>query len=76
MSSSFLQLALESSDLSQALWKADQIHSKWSWVKKVVILSENSCHFVNLLIFAELFLYQLEINHVIQQLTEENLRTL
>ena len=52
MSSSFLQLAVGSRDLSQAgkeitVCKAEQVHkmttqsknSKWSWMKKVVILS-------------------------------------
>jgi hypothetical protein len=27
--------------------KIDKLHSKWSLVKKVSILSENSCHFVS-----------------------------
>ena len=66
MSASFLHLAVGSRDLSQAeeeitVCKAEQIRqkdsSKWSWVKKVVILSENSCHFVNLLSFAKSYLF-------------------
>ena len=28
------------------------LHSKWFWVQNIVLLSENSCHFVNLINFA------------------------
>ena len=83
MSSSFLQLAVESRDLSQtekeiSVYKAKEIHkmttffthdnSKWSWVKEVVILSEKQLSFWEFAHLCKLlFLFQLEI----QQPTEE-----
>ena len=58
MSSSFLLMAFVSRDLCQ--------------VEKEII-GENSCHFMNFLSFCmQLFLYQLEINLVIQQPTAKN----
>ena len=55
MSSSLLQLALGMRELSQTekRIKAGQIQKiiLTSWMNTVVILSENSCHFVNLLSF-------------------------
>ena len=45
-------------------------------MNKVVILSENSCHFVNFFRFTYcLFSSHLEINHVIQEPTEINQNT-
>ena len=46
MSSKILLFAIGSHDLSQPE-QIHKIHPKWSWVKNVVILSENSCHFVS-----------------------------
>ena len=75
MSSKILQLAVGSHDLSQAVLflQAEQIHkihSKWSWVKKVVILSKNT-YFVSCTAACQLsrqyFVIQFEINQVIQQ---------
>ena len=62
-----LQLTIETHDLSQdkyflQLLQAEQIlkmttvFTKNAWVKKIIILSENSCHFV--------------INHAIQESTD------
>ena len=77
MCSTMLQLTPGSRDISQAekeinVCKAEQIHKmttqNGSWMQKVVILSE-----VKQLSFCEFA--QLEINHVIQQPTEENQRT-
>ena len=72
-------MAVGSHDLSQAEKKiilflqAEQIHkihSKWSWVKKSVILSKNT-YFVSCIAACQLsrpyFVIQFEINQVIQQ---------
>ena len=79
MSSKILRLAVGSHNLSQAKKKAvlflqakqiHKIHSKWSWVKKVVILSKNT-YFVSCTAACQLsrqyFVIQFEINQVIQQ---------
>ena len=79
MSSKILRLAVGLHDLSQAKKKAVlflqaeqiyKIHSKWSWVKKVVILSKNT-YFVSCTAACQLsrqyFVIQFEINQVIQQ---------
>ena len=65
-----IYLSLEENNCcqSRASLKNDNcFHSKW---QLLTILSENNCHFVNLLRFGNgYFLLKLEINHVIQQLT-------
>ena len=44
--------------------------TKWSGLKKIIIFSENSCHFVDLFSFFQvLLLSQLKISHVIHEPT-------
>ena len=50
--------------------KGEQIHKMTTIFTQVVILNENSCHFVNLLNFASSS--QLEKNHVTQLPTAKN----
>ena len=48
-------------------------HSKWWGLKTNIILSEYSCHFVNLFNFRQkLFLIQFKINHMIHEPTANN----
>ena len=51
--------------------QAEQInifHSKWSEFKEIVVLSKDSCHFLNFFSFQqELFLHEFETNHVIYE---------
>ena len=84
MCSSIFQLAPGSRDFSQAKYKlsckAEQIqkitfkklHSKLSWMNKVVILSGNSCHFVSCSACNnKLFSSQLEKSHLLNGTTSE-----
>ena len=79
---SFLQLAVESRNLSQAekeitLFKAKQTHKMATFFlfKMTIFFSQDLfelsfCKFTQ--VCKQLFLSQLEISHVIQQPTEEN----
>ena len=76
MCSSLLQLAPGSRDVSQAekrITVVTGLNTTLFSLKMVLgeILSESSCHYVNLLsLQQQLFFSQLEINHMIQQPSE------
>ena len=74
MFSSFLQLAVESRDLSQAekeinLFKAKQIHKMGIFFTQD-LFDLSFCELIQ--VCKQLFLSQLEMNYVIQKLTEVN----
>ena len=80
MLSKILQLTLRPHDLTQAeeeklLIQSEQIHqihSKWSCVKNVAILSENRLIWRIAQLVTMMYFSQLEINHLIQEPTAES----